>query len=102
MEAALVQGGALKNDRQSRPHRLAADAVAAYQRGCGTNDEHAIAELICDLGHLAEEGASIFSRRSGEALGTGMRSIILMIATTLARTPRSRLRSRRGSLAALY
>ena len=56
MEAALVQGGALKNDRQSRPHRLAADAVAAYQRGCGTNDEHAIAELICDLGHLAEGG----------------------------------------------
>ena len=69
MEAAPVQGGALKNDRQSRPHRLAADAVAAYQRGCGTNDEHAIADLICDLGHLAEEGASIFSRRSGEAFG---------------------------------
>ena len=33
----------------------AADAVAAYQQRCGTNDEHAIADLICDLGHLAEE-----------------------------------------------
>ncbi len=33
----------------------AADAVAAYQRGCGTHDEHAIADLIGDLGHLAVE-----------------------------------------------
>jgi hypothetical protein len=33
----------------------AADAVAPYQRRCGTDDEHAIADLICDLGHLAEE-----------------------------------------------
>jgi hypothetical protein len=33
----------------------AAEAVAAYQRHCRTGDEHAIADLICDLGHLAEE-----------------------------------------------
>ena len=33
----------------------AADAVAVFQRRCGTGDAHAIADLICDLGHLAEE-----------------------------------------------
>ena len=33
----------------------AAEAVAVFQRHCGTGDEHAIADLICDLGHLAEE-----------------------------------------------
>jgi hypothetical protein len=33
----------------------AAEAVAVFQSRCGTSDEHAIADLICDLGHLAEE-----------------------------------------------
>ena len=33
----------------------AADAVAVFQKHCGTGDEHAIADLICDLGHLADE-----------------------------------------------
>jgi len=33
----------------------AADAVAVFQKHCGTGDEHVIADLICDLGHLAEE-----------------------------------------------
>jgi hypothetical protein len=33
----------------------AAEAVAVFQRHCGTSDEHAIADLICDLGHLADE-----------------------------------------------
>ena len=33
----------------------AAEAVAVFQRHCGTGDEHAIADLICDLGHLAED-----------------------------------------------
>ena len=33
----------------------AADAVAVFQKHCGTSDKHAIADLICDLGHLAEE-----------------------------------------------
>ena len=31
------------------------DAVEVFQKHCGTGDEHAIADLICDLGHLAEE-----------------------------------------------
>jgi hypothetical protein len=30
-------------------------AVAAFQSHCRTGDEHAIADLICDLGHLAEQ-----------------------------------------------
>ena len=33
----------------------AANAVEVFQKHCGTGDEHAIADLICDLGHLAEE-----------------------------------------------
>ena len=33
----------------------AAEAIAVYQRHSRTGDEHAIADLICDLGHLAEE-----------------------------------------------
>ena len=33
----------------------AAAAVAAFQRHCRTSDEHAIADLICDLEHLSEE-----------------------------------------------
>ena len=33
----------------------AAEAVAVFQRHCRTGDDHAIADLICDLGHLAEE-----------------------------------------------
>jgi hypothetical protein len=33
----------------------AAKAIAVFQQHCRTGDEHAIADLICDLGHLAEE-----------------------------------------------
>ncbi|MFZ0623381.1 MAG: hypothetical protein WAM76_15440 [Pseudolabrys sp.] len=33
----------------------AAEAIPVFQRHCRTGDEHAIADLICDLGHLAEE-----------------------------------------------
>jgi hypothetical protein len=33
----------------------AAEAVAVFQRRCRSGDEHAIADLICDLGHLADE-----------------------------------------------
>ena len=32
-----------------------AEAVAVFQEHCRTGDEHAIADLICDLGHLAED-----------------------------------------------
>jgi hypothetical protein len=33
----------------------AAEALEVFQHRCGTIEEHAIADLICDLGHLAEE-----------------------------------------------
>jgi hypothetical protein len=33
----------------------AAEAIAVFQRNCRTGDEHAIADLVCDLGHLAED-----------------------------------------------
>jgi hypothetical protein len=44
----------------------AADAVAVFQNHCGTGDEHAIADLICDLGHLADERG--FPARCGRTL----------------------------------
>jgi hypothetical protein len=33
----------------------AAEAVAVFQKHCGSGDEHVIADLICDLGHLADD-----------------------------------------------
>ena len=40
----------------------AAEAVVVFQKSCRTSDEHAVADLICDLGHLAEErGFDFFS-----------------------------------------
>jgi len=33
----------------------AAEAVAVFQKHCRTGEEHVIADLICDLGHLADE-----------------------------------------------
>ncbi len=33
----------------------AAEALAVFQQRCGTVDVHAIADLICDLGLLAED-----------------------------------------------
>jgi hypothetical protein len=38
----------------------AAEAVAVFRRYCGTSDEHAIADLICDVGHLADARGSDF------------------------------------------
>lgn len=32
----------------------ASEAVRIYRQSCGTIEEHVIADLICDLGHLAE------------------------------------------------
>lgn len=36
-------------------HCLGRRGVSVFQRRCRTSDEHAIADLICDLGDLAEE-----------------------------------------------
>jgi hypothetical protein len=55
----------------------AAEAVTVFQKHCRAGDNHAIADLICDLGHLAEDVGSTSLARSGGALGIGKRSIIL-------------------------
>jgi hypothetical protein len=47
----------------------AADAIAVFQRHCGTPDEHAIADLICDLGHLAEERGLDFLNEVRRGIG---------------------------------
>ena len=59
----------------------AAEAIAVFQRHCRTSDEHAIADLICDLGHLAEERGFDLSVRSGEGLGIGTPNITLATIT---------------------
>jgi hypothetical protein len=33
----------------------AADTISYYQQRCRSGDEHAIADLVCDLGHLADK-----------------------------------------------
>jgi hypothetical protein len=47
----------------------AAEAVAVFQERCGTRDEHAIADLICDLGHLAEERGFDFISEAKRGIG---------------------------------
>jgi hypothetical protein len=47
----------------------AAEAVAVFQGHCRTGDEHAIADLICDLGHLAEERGFNFLREVKRSIG---------------------------------
>lgn len=47
----------------------AAEAVAVFQKHCGAGDEHAIADLICDLGHLAEDRGLDFLGEVRRALG---------------------------------
>ena len=47
----------------------AAEAVAVFQRHCRTGDEHAIADLICDLGHLAEERGFDFLNEVRRGIG---------------------------------
>ena len=76
----------------------AADAIAVYQRRCRTRDEHAIADLICDLGHLGEERWLLtLSVRSGEGLDRGTPNFMLKTATILGRMLQSRSRSARDS-----
>jgi hypothetical protein len=42
-------------------------AVAVFQ--CRTGDEYAIADLICDLGHLAEQQGLDFLNEVGRGIG---------------------------------
>jgi hypothetical protein len=47
----------------------AAEAVAVFQRQCRTGDDHAIADLICDLGHLSEESGLDFLSEVRRGIG---------------------------------
>jgi hypothetical protein len=53
----------------------AAEAVAVFQKHSRSGDEHAIADLICDLGWPMTLDLT-FSARSRGALGIGTRSSI--------------------------
>ena len=47
----------------------AAEAVAVFQQRCRIGDEHAIADLICDLGHSAEERGFDFLNEVRRGIG---------------------------------
>jgi hypothetical protein len=47
----------------------AAEAIAVFQEHCQTGNEHAIADLICDLGHLAEERGFDFPSELRRGIG---------------------------------
>jgi phasin len=47
----------------------AAEALALFQRSCGTVDAHAIADLICDLGLLADERGLDFLGEAKRGIG---------------------------------
>lgn len=47
----------------------AAEALAVFQRNCGTVDAHAIADLICDLGLLTEERGLDFLSEAKRGMG---------------------------------
>ena len=47
----------------------ATEAVSVFQRRCGTGDEHVIADLICDLGHLADERGLDFLEEVARGVG---------------------------------
>jgi hypothetical protein len=49
--------------------KWAAEAVAVFQKHCGTSDDHAIADLICDLGHLAEHRGFNFLNEVKRGIG---------------------------------
>jgi hypothetical protein len=49
--------------------RFAREAVEAYQRRSQSGDEHAIADLICDLGLMADFVGLDFEKEVERALG---------------------------------
>ena len=75
----------------------AAEAVAVFQGYCRTGDDHAIADLICDLGHWLMSAASTFSARQDGALGIGTRNSMFKTAAISDRMPQSRSTSFQGS-----
>jgi len=73
----------------------AAEAVAVFQRHCRTGDVHAIADLICDLGHLAEERGLDFLSDVRRGVGHWYAERHARDATNSGRTLQSRSPSSR-------
>ena len=65
----------------------AAEPVAVFQEHCGTGDERAIADLICDLGHLAGERG--FDFLDEVKRGIGHWYALMILAQTTARRQRT-------------
>jgi hypothetical protein len=66
----------------------AAEAIAVFQQHCRTSDEHAIADLICDLRTTLRSAASTLSMRLREGSGIGSWNIMLTTAAISGRTPK--------------
>ena len=73
----------------------AAEAVAVFQRHCRTGDEHVIADLICDLGHLADDLGFDFLSEVRGVLDIGTRSSTFMTTWFSARMRQSKSSSSR-------
>ncbi len=70
----------------------AAEAIAVFQAHCRTGDEHAIADLICDLGHLAEDRGFEFISEVKRGIGHWF-SGVAVGCSTAATTERRRAAS---------
>jgi hypothetical protein len=75
----------------------AVEAIAAFQQHWRTADEYGIADLICDLGHLAEERGFEFVSEVGRGIGIGSRKVTLKTATISGRMLQSRSQPMQGS-----
>ena len=73
----------------------AAEAVSVFQKHCRSGDEHVIADLICDLGHLADDLGFDFLSEVRGVLDIGTRSSTFMTTWFSARMRQSKSSSSR-------
>jgi hypothetical protein len=71
----------------------AAEAIVVYQQHCRTDHEHAISDLICDLGHLAEDRGFDFVSEARRGIRHRFAERQLGTVTISGRTPQSRSQS---------
>jgi hypothetical protein len=69
----------------------------AFQQHCRTAEEHGIADLICVLGHWAEERGFEFVSEVRRGIGIGSRKVTLKTTTISGRMVRSGSQSIQGS-----
>lgn len=72
-------------------------ALKLFQQLSGTHDEHAIADLICDLGHLADSNGVDFLQELERGIGHwhAERSVAVNTATTIKPDVQIKIRSGR-------